>query len=49
MDNPQRKWHQHPAVRAVAWVYAGLLVLQLAVVALTDHSDLLGWVASLTQ
>lgn len=49
MDNPQRKWHQHPVVRVVAWTYVALLAVQFLVVLLTDHRDLVGWVASLVQ
>lgn len=49
MDNPPRKWHQHPVARALGWTYVGLLAVQLLVVLLTDHSDLLSWVASVAR
>lgn len=49
MDNPPRKWHQHPVVRTLGWVYVGLLAVQFLVVLLTDHSGLLSWVASVAR
>lgn len=49
MDKQPRKWHQHPAVRALVWLWVAAAALQLAVVVLTDHRDLAGWLASVLR